>query len=166
MPTTPRYPSLPHYRSRLIPRGRISTNGVSRPVTLQNDPSQHYSRLGSARSRSKTPMLLQLEVQSDQVQQAAPQKRAAKVAEQIWWQHLRANWSYVGSMLGLILGHLAGTNVLVEVQPVFNSVFPHTWYRLMKTIAVTNLIMLDICLDILINPIPLWLTTSGLTMVF
>ena len=55
---------------------------------------------------------------------------------------------------------------VVEVQPVFNSVFPHTWYRLMKTIAVTNLIMLDICLDILINPIPLWLTTSGLTMVF
>ena len=98
MPTTPRYPSLPHYRSRLIPRGRISTNGVSRPVTLPNDPSQHYSRLGSARSRSKTPILLQLEVQSDQVQQAAPQKRAAKVAEQIWWQHLRAReWSGIGT---------------------------------------------------------------------
>ena len=55
---------------------------------------------------------------------------------------------------------------VVEVQPVFNSVFPIMWYRLMKTIAVTSLIMLDICLDILINPIPLWLTTSGLTMVF
>ena len=97
MPTTPRYPSLPHYRSRLIPRGRISTNGVSRPVTLPNASSQHYSRLSSARSRSKTPILLQLEVQSDQVQQAAPQKRAAKVAEQIWWQHLRAReWSGIG----------------------------------------------------------------------
>ena len=55
-----------------------STNGMSPPLTLQNDPSQHYSRLGSARSRTKTPMLLQLEAQSDQVQQAAPQKRAAQ----------------------------------------------------------------------------------------
>ena len=55
-----------------------STNGMSPPLTLQNDPSQHYSRLGSARSRTKTPMLLQLEAQSDQVQQASPQKRAAQ----------------------------------------------------------------------------------------
>ena len=49
---------------------------------------------------------------------------------------------------------------VVEVQPVFNSVFPIMWYRLMKTIAVTSLIMLDICLYILINPVPLWFTNS------